>query len=663
MFIVLSANSLGILGIFLFTSQTFNIKNKMKLLIYGYLAMVLLPAAISYFIMISTNDYDKPINIFIISGSIYGMIYWVILSISFFNKKNQEYKDRWKLFIFIGITSYYIFYSTYPILYILQFNSSVQMLVANIGVMILVLMSALALTTNFNKEHEDLKELTSNLEQKVIDRTRQIEDANKQKTDAFINISHEIKTPLTLISNYLENYIKKNNNSSDLDIVKNNVDKLKRDIINVLDFEKLEKGMPNYDHSQIVDLSEIITMNANLFKEMAIKKGIDLKFTIDDKLYSKIAPGAIDRITNNLIDNAIKYTETKGKIDISLKGENENLTLTVTDTGIGISKEMQEHIFKPYFQVSHKKSNIQGIGMGLSIVKKIVEDVGGQILIDSQQGKGSTFKIIFTRYDLKEDDTISNLVDEKKPTSFQQAEIKLNEMKYDDNKKTIFLVEDNLQMLAYIHNELLSDYNIINAINGKEGLDKLKSIKKPDIIISDIMMDVMDGYEFFEELKKDNDYNTVPFIFLTAKLLEDDKIKGLKKGAVDYITKPFNIDELKAKLKSLLKVTDALRKEKIDEFMQRIFDALESNEKLQNKKRTIEDENPDIDNTELFKNYGISRRQSEIVSLLDQGYERKEIADILKIDLGTVKTHIDRMYKKFEVNNKTDLLNIIKKSK
>ncbi len=246
--------------------------------------------------------------------------------------------------------------------------------------------------------------------------------------------------------------------------------------------------------------------------------------------------------------------------------------------------------------------------------------------------------------------------------NFTQLNIELKEKEYDPGKKTILTVEDNTQMLKFIMNNLSGEYNFYYAVNGKDALDKLKSIRKPDIIISDIMMDQMDGYEFYDELMKDDSYRSIPFIFLTAKTRTDEKLKGLKKGAVDFITKPFDMEELKAKLSSLLRMKDALNKERIDELMMKFSMLPGSGPETSDGTKLNEHEKEKINgDDELIENV-ISRGQVEIFSLLEKGFERKEISDYLDISLSTVKTQLDRMFKKFNVKNKTELINIIRKT-
>jgi DNA-binding NarL/FixJ family response regulator/anti-sigma regulatory factor (Ser/Thr protein kinase) len=382
-----------------------------------------------------------------------------------------------------------------------------------------------------------------------------------------------------------------------------------------------------------------------MFKELAYRKGIKIKNNIQDYIYTKIDKNSMDRIINNLIDNAIKYTHSNGEINITLKADNKDIELIISDTGIGISKEEQKNIFKPYYQISHNKSNTQGIGMGLNIVKKIITEINGKIQVESEKDRGTTFRIKLKRYYLKEKDKVE-FINKNKKYHFDIMDIKLRELDYKKDKHNLFVVEDNIQMLSYLQESLYDKYNFYYAVNGKNALEKFKNIPLPDIIISDIMMDEMDGYEFYEELLKLDDYKSIPFIFLTAKSGKQQRHKGLQKGAIDYIEKPFDMPELQIKINSILKITKALEKDRIKNIQNKLSEYI--------KGIVSNNNNKDI----LLYKYKISSKETEIISLVLEGLEYKEIAYQLKISLNTVKTHIKHIFNKCQINNKAELINI-----
>ena len=319
-----------------------------------------------------------------------------------------------------------------------------------------------------------------------------IEEAGRQKTNFLINIIHEIKTPLTLIKNALNDFIKKHELSTEIEIIKQNVDKLQRDTINSLDVYKLERGQIFYNHNQIINLSDMLKAKIDLFKKIANKENIKIKSNIQEDIYVKVDPHAMDRVINNLVDNAIRYNNLNGKVDIYLITNNNKIEFIVSDTGIGISTKQQKYIFEPYYQISHKKRNIQGIGMGLNIVKIIIKEVKGEIKIDSKLNEGAAFKIILQKHIITNDDILQKDIKYSKPID-NVVHIELKEKEFKKGRPNILIVEDNLQMLTYLQNNLHEVYNVFYATNGKEAIKKIESIPKPHLIIADIMMDTMDG--------------------------------------------------------------------------------------------------------------------------------------------------------------------------
>ena len=636
-------------------STFFNLKRKMKLIIIDILIVNLICIIAIVFYCFSDSFYITLIEYNL------GLLCFIGYSIILFSEiiRLKQYKTIIQKLLIVGFVIFHLSMANTAIFMILSKGIYISVVSNYTPFVIMAIIFAFTFALKFNNEYNELNLLKSTLEQKVTARTRELEEANEQKTEAFINISHEIKTPVTLIYNYLDKHLKNNKSTEELDIALQNAKKLKRDITNVLDFSKLEKNMAAYDHSKISDLSQIIEKTVYQFKEFAFRKGIDLICEADPNIYVKIDPDAVSRILNNLIDNAIKYSEPDGSISVSLTTDGNNTVMSVNDTGIGIPEEMLEHIFKPYFQVSRKKSNIQGIGMGLNIVKKLIDAVDGKISVVGRPEKGTSVKVIFNRYFLNKNDRLST-IDVEDLNYENPVDFVLKISGFDENKKNVLLVEDNRSMLAYIHNELVGIYNIYYAFNGKEALEKLGKPKKPDIIISDIMMDVMDGLEFRDELLKKEEFDSIPFIFLTARISDEEKVKSLEKGAVDYITKPFNIDELKAKLTALLKIKDALNKERLDELAGKIYEHLKERQDITGFNPEGDIFDSEKDNSALYKKYGISGRQVEIISLLEKGLERKEISGSLNISMSTVNTHIERLYKKFNVSNRIELLNVIK---
>ncbi|MBN2440951.1 MAG: response regulator [Spirochaetales bacterium] len=575
--------------------------------------------------------------------------------------KDKIYKDETTRLFIIGFVILIVNLLIYLLIHTCIDSPEIneyKSLFLHIPFTIVLFIFAFILTRQFNREHMDLKELMKNLEKKVDERTKQLQDVNQQKTRFFINLAHETKTPLTLISNYFDEYRKLKGDSSESLIIKNNLEKLKNDMINFLDFEKLQSGQIFYHHDQVIDFSGIIQMQVLLFKELALNKKITFTVEIHENIYLKMDPSAAERVINNLLDNAIKYTQPEGHIFISLKGENTKAILSVADTGPGISEKQQKQIFKPFIQLSLRKRSIQGIGMGLNIVKTILDQINGSIIVKNNEEKGSIFEITLPRYSLLKDDIVANEKNEPAPYFPALTQSVLQEEKYIKGRATIFIVEDNEDMLSYLQIKLLPYYNVFYARNGKEALDKIKTIPLPDIIISDVMMDIIDGFEFYDTLKTVNEYCVIPFIFLTALTSTTDKIESLYKGAIDYIYKPFNIDELMGKIYSIMRIHDALKKSNLLYLGERLFHYLKHKETL---KQDFTGDDDFMGRTvlkDLYEKYGISDQQIRIIALLKIGLLRKEICDRLDVSMNTLKTHMSRLFQKCGVDNKTELLNI-----
>lgn len=376
----------------------------------------------------------------------------------------------------------------------------------------------------------------------------------EEKNLHFMNLAHEIKTPLTLIKNYLDRYIQKTGLTDDLQVIKQNIYKLERDMVNILDSRKLELGKNLYTMNKSYSFSDILKMKEKLYNESALKKNIEMTFIIKDNLIIQADPLAIDRIINNLIDNAIKYTPNGGKIKVILDEQKDKIEFIVSDTGGGISKYNQKKLFQPYSQIFNQLGSSKGVGLGLFITHSIVKELKGSLSVTSAPDKGTTFTVRFKQAKTPSliDETMIEDITKTSITTESVCSITHKESNIISGRKNILLVEDNPDLLFYIKTELENVYNIYISENGNTALSALKEIKKPDLIISDVMMPEMDGFQFLEYLSKTPEYKDIPLIFLSAASDHDAKIKAYHQGAVDFISKPFSIDLIIARIDSLI---------------------------------------------------------------------------------------------------------------
>ncbi|MEJ7737018.1 MAG: ATP-binding protein [Chitinophagaceae bacterium] len=635
--------------------KAFDLK-KMKFHAYRGVYMFLI---MPYFVFVAayaiSNNLEIAKNVLILP-----MIYalWVITSlvnaIKFKYSNNLstiKFKEELAI-LFFSLSSWVLL----PIIVYFNWSQVVEASVTNAGFLMLLGLHVKRHIKESREEHHRLIESeqqllnwNSSLKNEVHKRTRELERINEQKTNTFVNLAHETKTPLTLINNYLEEYINKTEASEEITIIKKNLDKLSTDIINFFDLERFNKGIAIYNHDLISNFSEILKDNLILFKEFSKKRKIVLNDFIEDNVLVKADPVAINRTINNLIENAIKYSENDCVIEISLESHKGKNIFSVRDCGIGIPPEMHKKVFEPYYQIANQKGSTQGMGLGLPIVKKIIQELKGEVRIDSDPkiAPGTKITVVLDKHILSANESISSdvIISSKGRGNIEDIDVKQSD--FDERKETILILEDNIAMVNYLIKKLQGNYNVVAALNGNEALIKLKSrAVQPNLIISDIMMDKMDGYTFAKIISNDPVYNHIPFIFLSAKSTRSDKLQGLKLGAIDFIQKPFSIDELNKKIESILANAGKQKKAALTT----AFNALSASE---NFKSPIISNNFD-QNCQL---YNLTSREKDIAKLICEGNKYKDIGETLFISERTVTKHAQNIFEKVQVSNKIELIN------
>lgn len=409
---------------------------------------------------------------------------------------------------------------------------------------------------------------------------KQNEELNTKKIQFFTNISHEFRTPLTLILNPLESLIKDkhiNNLPSEIidkhKIIHRNTKRLKRLIDELMDFRKMEFSELKVQ-IQEVDLAEIFTNITSNFNEEASYRKIDFQIDFEESIPKQIMVDAsmFDKILFNLLSNAFKATSENGKIRVKVSHHSQGLIfplidenntqsgfeIDITDTGIGINKKNITKIFNRFYQSEENNEQYySGTGIGLEVVKKFVDYHKGKIVVDSQQGVGTSFKVFIpdTKIQFYKNE---QLVNGKKLSQLQSKNLSgfADKPSFENAKlskrNTILIVEDNMELREYLKYELKSLYKVFEAPNGKNGLEIARK-NKPDIIIADVMMPKMDGFQMTRLLKSEKSTMNIPIVMLTAKVGESDRIHGIDLGADIYLKKPFSIDLLKTHLLQLIK--------------------------------------------------------------------------------------------------------------
>jgi signal transduction histidine kinase/ligand-binding sensor domain-containing protein/DNA-binding response OmpR family regulator len=403
------------------------------------------------------------------------------------------------------------------------------------------------------------------------------QEQTEMKSRFFANISHEFRTPLTLILGPLEKLdseIKNESHHKQIGIMRRNSRRLSRLINQLLDFSKLDSGRMKLQTSpcDIVSYIKGIMMS---FQYLAEKNHIKYQF-FSEKKYIELYMDRdkTEKIFYNLLSNAFKFTPPFGEISVKVRQLSEDgnsgiVEVSIKDNGKGILKERLDHIFDRFYQEddSYTREH-EGSGIGLALTKELVELHHGNIRVQSEVNRGSEFTVAFPlgKDHLQQDEiieeevfmSVSELVAEE-IFSIRTDDISIsNNEKFKGYKPIILIVEDNRDMCEYISGYLQPYYKIKLAFNGNEGIEKAKEII-PDLIISDIMMPKKDGYELCQNLKQDQITSHIPIILLTAKASAEHKLEGLELGADDYLIKPFDSKELLTRIKNLIEMRQKLR--------------------------------------------------------------------------------------------------------
>ncbi|MFK7935189.1 MAG: response regulator, partial [Saprospiraceae bacterium] len=372
------------------------------------------------------------------------------------------------------------------------------------------------------------------------------------KSTFFANVSHELRTPLTLIIAPLENAMAREKNQlvrRDLELAHQSGKNLLQLVNEILDLSKLESDKLDLhfsDNQLVVTIKRIFFAYESLAKLQEIK--LNFQSEIDEDLWVKLDLDKLSKILNNLISNAIKYVDEEGEVALILTQVNERIfEIKVVDNGTGIATEDLPHIFDRYYQSGEVMRG--GTGIGLALAKELSAFMGGSLKVKSQLKKGSTFSL---QLPLRVIPTPTLLPPpEFAPNTIEASTVAYQPQLLNAQKAKVLIVEDQPEMSAFLVRKLSPFYNCTIAANGKMALEKTTE-QQFDLITSDVMMPQLDGFEFLSELRRRELQRRTPVLMLTARALEADKLRGFQLGVDDYLTKPFSINELLARLENLL---------------------------------------------------------------------------------------------------------------
>lgn len=446
-------------------------------------------------------------------------------------------------------------------------------------------------TSQFKRQQAILQKMVNERTQTIEQQAEDLKSLEQLKSRFFANVSHELRTPLTLMLGPVQSLIKrKEKNGKEmklLQFVHRNAQQLLKLTNEILDLSKLEDKKLQVVETT-VNLLPYLTDQMAQFHSFAASDQLKFKwnYQADKSLKVLLDTNKFEKIVHNFLSNALKFTPPNGQVTLTLKSEKEHLHLHVKDSGKGIHPKDLPYIFDRFYQSKQPDAKTEsGTGIGLSLCKELAELLGGRVWAESELGKGSVFHFMFPKKVIDsswsasvkinsqeiENPEVPVLTDSEVVKSKSEPSL-LQQKTFKPQEAIILIVEDNLDLREYLK-FLLSDYHVLTAENGKQALDILsqsqKTIKeglsaskikepmkesnpRPNLIISDLMMPVLDGFDFLEKIKSDDQWRHVPTIMLTAKVNARAKLKALRIGVDDYITKPFQEEELIIRIENLL---------------------------------------------------------------------------------------------------------------
>jgi signal transduction histidine kinase/DNA-binding response OmpR family regulator len=461
----------------------------------------------------------------------------------------------------------------------------------------------------------------------LLEMSAKAQIANEAKVNFFTNISHEFRTPLTLILAPLEELQSTKNQpiQKNLSLIHKNVIRLLRMVNQLIDFRKIEVDKMKLRASEI-NLIEFVNEIMQSYKSIAHKRNIDLRLITNERqLNVWFDATMIDKVLFNLVSNAFKFTKDNGFILIYInKNDEENfVTITVEDNGIGMTPDAQEHAFELFYQGEFE--NYKGSGLGLALSKEFIQLHKGRITVSSEKWKGTTFKI---QLPLGKGHLTPEEIIEGSPSAailYEQEKIYTADLEIEDNTKkevrelrepkevSILIIEDNADLRNFLNEKFYQHYEILEASNGQsalqQGFDNI-----PDLIICDIVIPGKDGLSLTNIFKSDIRTSHIPIILLTAKTNIEQQIEGMKNKADAYITKPFNVQFLEENIKSLLANRNRLK----EHFSSDISSALKTQTINKLDRRFVNEftsyvesniENEDLSLDDVCKNIGVSKVQ------------------------------------------------------
>ncbi|MFY0594757.1 response regulator [Roseivirga sp.] len=486
----------------------------------------------------------------------------------------------------------------------------------------------------------------------IKEQADRLRELDKVKSRFFANISHELRTPLTLINAPLQSLIDSGeiNSPKVLEVIKmtkRNGGSLLSLVEEILDLTKLEAGRLELTENP-VRLSEFIDDLTSPYEAGLNEKSIKLKidFQLENDLTIMLDGNKASKIFNNLLSNALKFTPPNGQIEFGIRFKNnatDVLEFTVADNGEGIHSNDLPYVFDRFYQSSQpNKKAAGGTGIGLALARELAQLFKGSLSVESVIGKGSKFTFVLPIQEVSSEVVLPmTKVEGQSIEKALKKTIKKYVGQFDIGKPVLLITEDHPEMRAFIAQTLSPYFEVKQAENGKVALEILKQ-ERIDILISDVMMPEMDGFELLEAVKSDQSLDEVSLIMLTARAEQEDKLFALNLGIDDYLTKPFNAAEFLARIKNIL----------------------ENRIKILRELHGIDQEDAipfTADVLALMKAHDLSERELEVIPLIVKQFTNPQIAEKLHVSRNTVKTHLKNIYSKLDISARSEITEKLRK--
>ncbi len=434
----------------------------------------------------------------------------------------------------------------------------------------LVLLTLLTIhlrTRAANRRAADLAEEVSMRTREVAEQKQTIEELLTRKNEMFANVSHEFRTPLTLILGPTESLMQTTSDPQHrtvLSMIRRNARRMLHLVNQLLNLARLEREEST--QTVIQDVGTVLRYLVSAFESLAQRKGIQLSLHGDEALSVAVLPDSLETIVGNLISNAIKYTPGNGKVDVRYRRSGSQVQIEVEDNGPGISEKNSQRIFERFVRLDEHASE-PGTGIGLALAREMSEALSGQLTLDSAAGRGSLFRLCLPHVDAAASETtvasegITPLLDpDASAATDSQVHDQVQPSQMSEEKPALLIIEDNRDMQHFIRQSLEDSYHCLVAGNGHEGIELARQ-HMPDLVVSDVMMPGMDGFEVSRTLREDATTSHIPIILLTARGDKDSRMQGWREQVDEYLTKPFDADELRQRIHNLLAIRAILRQQ------------------------------------------------------------------------------------------------------